>query len=617
MMENEMSNPARLFAVVLALSVTLSIAAQEGSTEAETTVALETVDSESEPLPVFRGELDVNLVNLFVTVLDDDGRPVNGLTAQDFKVFEDGKPVEVTNFEAIQRENAGPVRAGEMEVRAESVPEPRSAGVPDPQSAGVTEHGRFVALVFDVTSLEKRGLRKIVKSLEGFVRDGLGQDDQIMIARVGGYLEIVRPFSDNEPALIAALNGVGDLASAGDSLKRRKRALKRSVHTSDMYRVMPTGQLDVAFTQSQISRWKTEIEAIRRQEYDRIRQTLGAVDELLRALAGIKGRKSVVLVGQDLAIRPVLDIYSVFYGKAAFVGEQYHLTRPEMWGEELKLDREFQAIAAAAQASGTTFYVIDASDRDREMATADFGSASALSVFAAEASGENWSPGADMAEQREKTEGAHYMALSSGGAAYGNTRKMDNVVDSLSAQVASYYYIGYRRPGPPDGQRHNVQVKVQGKGLRVRHHEKVLNRTAPQRLADLAYSRLRLDAGANPLGLEVSLGEPEPADRGRFIQPLRLNMPVDKLVLLPDATNHVGQILVAVVALDGDGFTAPPQLLRLRLRIPSDQFANDKIATQRIRLLMRDGTSRIAVSVRDEVSGLEASQSIAVPVEEL
>jgi hypothetical protein len=92
---------------------------------------------------------------------------------------------------------------------------------------------------------------------------------------------------------------------------------------------------------------------------------------------------------------------------------------------------------------------------------------------------------------------------------------------------------------------------------------------------------------------------------------------VTALVLLPDGSSYVGQILVAVVVLDGDGFTAPPQLIRLRLRIPKHEYSSNKIATQRVRLLMKEGTTRIAVSVRDEVSGIEASNAIAMTDQDL
>jgi len=309
----------------------------------------------------------------------------------------------------------------------------------------------------------------------------------------------------------------------------------------------------------------------------------------------------------------MLDVYNVWFSRTQPLASMMTVIEPVLWGEELKLDREFEALAASAQASGATFYIIDASDRDRELATADYTPPNAISVFMAESTGGGvWTPGANFAEIRDLTEGAHYMALATGGAIFENTRDVDRVLDTLADQVATYYYLGYRRDGPPDGRRHDVNIQVRGDGLRVRHHEQVLDRTEPQRLADLAVARLRLDVGGNDLGLEVSLEEPEAADGKRFVLPIQLAMPVGRLVLVPDAERYIGQILVAVAVLDDEGNTAPAHLVRLRLTIPSDRYSEDAIAVQRIRLLMREGTRRIAVSVRDEVSGIEASQAITL-----
>lgn len=46
----------------------------------------------------FRFKSGVELINVTATVTDDDGRFVSGLRQEDFKVFEDGAPQEVTHF---------------------------------------------------------------------------------------------------------------------------------------------------------------------------------------------------------------------------------------------------------------------------------------------------------------------------------------------------------------------------------------------------------------------------------------------------------------------------------------------------------------------------------------
>ena len=47
-------------------------------------------------------EIDVQLVQLYASVLDVQGRPVQGLTAQDFTVYEDGQPQALQRFDTVE-----------------------------------------------------------------------------------------------------------------------------------------------------------------------------------------------------------------------------------------------------------------------------------------------------------------------------------------------------------------------------------------------------------------------------------------------------------------------------------------------------------------------------------
>jgi VWFA-related protein len=557
-------------------------------------------------LPVFRGQFDVSLINLFVSVLDGKGQPVTGLTKNDFEVFENGKPMEITNFEAIERRELTPVdvddRALPADVEAQQAPD-----------------GRFVAILFDNPSLERKTRKRVLKALESFVEKGLEQNDEFMIALNTGKLEILKPFNSNEAGLKAALRSVADIPTAGDSIKKRKRFLKRTVYSTEIYEqaAMPNmANFDgnTAYAVSSAQRLHTEILNMRRLERQRIRQALGVTNELLQALAGLDGRKSVIWVGEDMAIRPVIDIYTVYYSRAAPLKNVMIIDPPEIWGEQDKLDREFATVAASAQAAGATVFMIDASDRDREMANADYSPSNVASVLLSEsADGGLWTPGANFAEVRQLSEGGEFMAGATGGDSFGNTRQMDKVMDTLSDRVSTYYYLGYRRDGPPDGKRHDIKVRAAGKNRHVRHHEQVLDKTTPQKLADMAMSRLRLDLGENDLDLALALDRPESSDKNTVILPIQLMIPVEKLVLLPEADHHIGQILVAVAVLDDKGNTAPVHLIRLRLSIPVGRYTDDAIASRSIKLRIKDGTTKIAVGVRDEISGIQSSQVMAVP----
>ena len=191
--------------------------------------------------------------------------------------------------------------------------------------------------------------------------------------------------------------------------------------------------------------------------------------------------------------------------------------------------------------------------------------------------------------------------------AFAGSRNFDEYFQTLGEVLGSYYFIGYRRPVPPDGKVHGVSVRLTRSDLRVRTHERVPNPTADQRLADIASSRLLINEGPNPLELAVALGPAEPAEGDRYIQEIRLEIPARNLLLVEDGTDQVGSLAVAVVAGDANGNPLPARLLQLTVRLPAERVTPGTVAMARLRLMVEQASSRIAVAVRDQQSGSEAS----------
>ena len=71
-----------------------AVAYLEGGTSAEDVVFVNT--------PEHLEEMDVDLVELYTSVLDRRDRPVDGLSRRDFRVFEDGEPQEIRRFERVR-----------------------------------------------------------------------------------------------------------------------------------------------------------------------------------------------------------------------------------------------------------------------------------------------------------------------------------------------------------------------------------------------------------------------------------------------------------------------------------------------------------------------------------
>src|ERR671913_1679168 len=70
--------------------------------------------------PTFRAAVDA--VQLDVSVLDKDRRPVRGLTAADFTVLENGKPRPIVAFSAVELAGSGPATGEAPAAPVDTIP---------------------------------------------------------------------------------------------------------------------------------------------------------------------------------------------------------------------------------------------------------------------------------------------------------------------------------------------------------------------------------------------------------------------------------------------------------------------------------------------------------------
>jgi VWFA-related protein len=132
-------------------------------------IALHTTALLAQEPPTFRAGID--LVQLDVVVLDQQRRPVKGLTADDFTVLENGKPRPIEAFAAI------------------TLPEPAAAGAawahnmaPDVVSNQRAEDGRLIAIMMD-RSIPIEGPTITARNIALAAVDALGPDDMAAVVR--------------------------------------------------------------------------------------------------------------------------------------------------------------------------------------------------------------------------------------------------------------------------------------------------------------------------------------------------------------------------------------------------------------------------------------------------
>ena len=216
----------RLIAAAIALSTLLVAEAQERPTGQG-----------------FSFRTGVELVNVTATVTDQSGRFVEGLTAQDFVLYEDGKPQEITLFE--------------------------SERVPVSLGIALDTSGSMLG-------------EKIVAAqaaLNRFLLDLLGPNDEVFLYRFDGRPNLVQGWTEDRRALSAALgsvrpNGgtamydtVAEAVPMAQSGSRRKKALVVISDGNDTSSRTPVHALQQAIRQSEVLVYAIGIDASGGQNY--------------------------------------------------------------------------------------------------------------------------------------------------------------------------------------------------------------------------------------------------------------------------------------------------------------------------------------------------------------
>jgi VWFA-related protein len=525
---------------------------------------------------LFMDVVNVNVVNVDVYVTEK-GKRVTGLTKDDFEILENGRPIKVTNFYAV--EGGKPVTAPEDEA-----PAPQTAAAPAPPGAAAAppplpEDQRLRLVVYiDNFNLRPFNRNRVMRELRAFLGTKLNKNDQIMLATFDRELHIRRTFT-SDPGLIAA------------ALLELEKVSAQAVHQDSDRRDVLRRIEDSRSAPEAESYARTYAQSV----FNDLSFSIDSLKEVTNALAGIPGRKAVLYVSDGL---PMISGQDVFYAVQNKYGEQ-SVSMTEAFTYDAS--RRLQELTAQANANRITFYTIDAAG---------------LRVYDSN-SAENQGPGPsapglstliDSVRISNLQSPLQLLAERTGGVAILNANIVTPHLERIADDFGSYYSLGYSPPHYGDGRYYKIEVKVKRKGLQVRHREGYRDKSTEARMTDSTLAALNFPYEDNPLGVSLEFGKPQARQDGFYLTPLNVHIPLGKLTLVPREQTHEAKVRVFVAAMDSSGNTSEVQQTPVPISIPNADVsaATGKDYVYTITLLMRPGEQRVAIGVRDDVAS-EAS----------
>ncbi|MEE8524266.1 MAG: hypothetical protein V3T72_10070, partial [Thermoanaerobaculia bacterium] len=196
-------------------------------------------------------------------------------------------------------------------------------------------------------------------------------------------------------------------------------------------------------------------------------------------------------------------------------------------------------------------------------------------------------------------------------------------IDGVLTDFDNHYSLGYAAERLEGGRSRAIKVAVKGrKDLKVRHRSSIRDKTMSEQAAERAQAALLIDdlTGSNiddnPLDVALARREFEPQEDGNFIVSVLVSIPLGKLVLMPGEELHQARVSMFVAVRDDLGRTSEIKQHLCPIRIPNADVltALGQRATCGIRLLMRGGPQRVAVSVLDATAAIHSTVRLDLDV---
>ena len=209
--------------------------------------------------------ITTNLVQIDA-VVTKNGKAVTDLKAEDFEIYEDGKKQTITSFAYISNVPGVPTSAA----RDSAAPKKNETGVPPTVPIQRNVSRRTVAIVVDDLGLSAESMVHVRRQVRKFIAEQVQPNDLVAVIRTGGEMGALQQFTND------------------------KRMLNRAV---EMLRWNPCGRVGVMVLP------RVEAAQIGGCHANSTVQTLRAVRFILNAMGQLPGRKSIILMSDDIPVR--------------------------------------------------------------------------------------------------------------------------------------------------------------------------------------------------------------------------------------------------------------------------------------------------------------------------
>lgn len=552
----------------------------------------------AQQMPAVTERIDVRITNVDVVVTDRAGNLVTGLTKDDFELLENKAPQPIVNFYEST--------AAALDAVANLAPGAT------PADGGAAPALRRVIFYIDnltLSTVERNALLQEMKKFAGTLRPR----DEAMVATFNRVLRIPLPFTTDHAKVVEAFDRIAGESAGGDTRRREAALMQQNIYASgarDQRVFLAKSYAQVALSDLQ--------------------QSTKAVKTLMTNLAGLDGKKAMVVASEGFPIHPGLEMFEYIDKLGEQVSERDMTNRqrekptvrdagssganqgmPEpmtapmpgmgklgrsaiLEAREFESHKIIESIGSTANANGVTLYTIHGGAIDGGLGSeVERKDSLARSVVFG---------GRSNAEQGLKS-----LADITGGIASVTASKHQSAFERIASDLDSYYSLGYRPTGAT-GER-PILVRVKKGRYVVRSRRTHVQKSVEQEMSDRVIANLFSTPKENDLKVTITTAEPVVQLDGKVRVGTKIHVPMDSLTLLEQSHGGLeGGFDVFLVAVDASG--AMSSVLHRAQKVavgPTEkETAKGTSYTYSVDLLMNKEIVRVSAAIVDSTSNVSS-----------
>jgi VWFA-related protein len=564
-------------------------------------------------------KISTTLIQVDATVLDKNGKPVRGLTAEDFEVYENGKKQPITNFAFVELQaeiEKTTERIAATKPSKDAVPAP-----PVPVRLRPEQVHRTVALVVDDLGLSVTSVDVVKSSLKKFVDQQMQPGDVVAIIRTGSGAGALQQFTTDKRILHAAIDrirwnphgrggvnlfaaadpseaGASNVSSQLEGLPEELGGLSAAAKAHQRNAIA-----DMEASQRMDTQYNQEIFSV---------GTLGAVNYVIRGMRELPGRKAVVLFSDGFAL------YDFDNG----------IKKPNP-----RLVDSFQRLTELANRASVIIYTMDARGVVNALMSDSQDSFENFIGWGNAVANQPISVVEKLGIERsvalfESQEGLRALAEQTGGFAVINNNNLSKGIERILNDQSSYYVLGYQPSSESfDAKKirfNQLTVKVLRPDLRVRYRNGFFSvrdeeskppvKTPRQQI----YAALTSPFNSSEIDLRLTSLLADEAKTGVFMRSLLYVNGADlKFTEEPDGWRRASFDIVAMIFGENGKIVdevSRTETIRARAETLKEILAKGFVSTITVPI-KKPGAYQMRVVMRDSTSGHigSASQFVEVP----